>query len=101
MPSFSNLLGVRQSLSLRCANRGQSPVTVRHGAAVMPELELSKIAVKVLLADTVIDAVETATEHPEETFDAVGMHRPAHIFALGVTDGFMATLELFADTAIA
>ena len=50
-------------------------------ALVVPEVELGKVAVQMLFAAMLIDALHPALEDAEKAFDGVGVERPAPVFA--------------------
>lgn len=60
------------------------PLTV-----VLPEIELSQVAVKMLGIDVLINADDAALEDREKPFKRVGMHVAARPFKLGVIDTLM------------
>ena len=60
------------------------------GAVVVPEIELAKVAVQVLLAAMMIDALQAALEHrKEEAFNGVRMNVATDVFLGAVIDGRM------------
>lgn len=64
---------------------------------VVPELKLSQVAVQVLLADGMIDAVAPAFHDREEAFDRVAVIVAPDVFTGTVGCRFMAAFELFAN----
>ena len=55
-----------------------------HIAVVKPEREFVHIAVQVLFAGMVIDAVQAALQHRPDAFDAIGRYAIPDIFARAV-----------------
>jgi hypothetical protein len=79
-------------------------VDAEGGAIAVPEIELGKVAVKVLLAAMLIDAFHPAFEDGKEAFDGVGRYHTAiigfaDIFLLAVVDALVAG-EALADIAV-
>ena len=85
---------VRQPLALSADERvirASLIVNAELLPVVVAEIELGKIAVKMLFFNVLVDADQTALEHREEAFERVGMGVAAHVFALGVIDEFVLT----------
>ena len=84
---------VREPLAASRTNRNRGALFIidaELGAGVLPEVELGKIAVKVLGIDVLIDADETTLEDRKEALKRVGVHVIAHPFELGMIDELMA-----------
>lgn len=94
---------IGQALTLgtnkRAVGAGQI-VNAERDPVVMPEVEFGCIAMKVLLTDVKIAAIDAALEDRKEVLDRVGMPECGpHIFLGGVVDGAVAG-ELAADRGI-
>src|SRR5436190_13971093 len=58
-----------------------------HVAFIQAERELVNVAMQVLVAGVVIDAMQAALENCQNAFDAVRRHAVASIFSSAVNDG--------------
>jgi hypothetical protein len=56
----------------------------------IPEIELGEIAMQVLLADVLIDAIDPALKDREEVFRGISVGIAADVFVLRVNDGLVA-----------
>src|SRR5690348_8791435 len=61
---------------------------------VIAEVEFSKVAVQMLLAAMLIDALHAALEDRKEAFDRVRMHKAATVFTASVVDYGMGLKKL-------
>lgn len=61
---------------------------------VVPEIELGHVAMQVLLAAMLIDALHAALEDAVEAFNRIGMDGAAHILACAVANVIMLGEEL-------
>ena len=55
-------------------------------AEAIPEIELGKVAMQMLLATVLVDAAHPALKDREEVFEGVGVRIAAHPSALWLTD---------------
>src|SRR5579872_5624069 len=60
-----------------------------HVAIVEPESKFINVAVKVLFAHMMIDAIDAALQHRENAFDAIGGYIVTRVFARAMVDGLM------------
>ena len=58
-------------------------------AMVIAEVKFRCVAVQMLLADVVINAVDAALEYREKSFNRVRVHVPAHVLLRCVVDNVM------------
>jgi hypothetical protein len=77
---------VHQPLALHLLNRQRAAIGIFQLAPVPPERKLIAVAVHVLLADLVEDAVVTALQQREERFGGVGGEAVARVLAFAVVD---------------
>lgn len=93
-------LPVYEALSYACLYRGQNALAVLKFTIVIAELKFGQIAVQVLPADVVIDAVQATLEQPEHALNRVRMHITPDVFLALVIHGLMATLKVLPDLPV-
>jgi len=79
--------------------RAHGVINAQSGARIVPEIELRKIAVKVLLIALLIDTPHPALERVEEAFNGVRGYVAASIFLLEMHNPLMSG-ELLADSPL-
>ena len=95
-------LNVGEALADRTLNgAGSAARTVDHkrGTVGITEIELGKVAVQMLLAAVLIDALHAALEDREATLDGVGIDIATAIFPDRVIDGLVGC-ELLAENLV-
>lgn len=82
---------VGEALASRAGHEAIEPVqsVPLHVAVIQAEGKFVNVAAQVLFAGVVIDADQAALHDREHTFDAVGGHVIADVFAFAVVDGFV------------
>ena len=99
---FATSCSIHQPLANRTGERGISALHVVHaqlGAVAVAEVELSHVAVEVLLAAMLVDALHAALEHAVEALDGVRVGQTAHILTLAVA-GVVVSGKVLAEGGI-
>src|SRR3954467_10544487 len=72
---------IGEPLAFGCQDSRTRAVAIIHIAMVVPEFKLTQVAVQVLLADGMIDAVQAALHSREKPLNSIAMHVTACVFA--------------------
>jgi hypothetical protein len=87
---------VRRSISepfsddaFQCAIGAGYIIDAEPNAMAVPEIELGKVTVQVLLAAMLVDAFHAALEYRIEAFNGIGVNDAAHIFLSRKVDGLV------------
>ena len=97
---------IGEPLTPHTKQKSFSTLTVVHaqsGAVVVTEIELSKIAVQVIVPTVLIDTLHAAFKHREEAFNGVGVDawvNLGNVFTLSVTGEALTAIKHVMDAAV-